>query len=106
MQNDMGQWWRDQLGETELGRQGLFGSLFGQQRTPQRNYLQGLFPGFQTQYYGNAAQQLQKDVKPTSFSDWLQQNFNAESELLRAPNYASGQGTSRLFGAPRYLFHF
>jgi hypothetical protein len=97
------------LEEDPLGRRA---ALFGQPGVSgggyqRQNFFANLFPQVENRFLGALGQQIQSGQAPTlSFTDFLQNNFNPRAELLKAPAYQSGQGTSGLVSPARFLTAF
>ena len=95
--------------ETDQGRRAaFFGATPGfNQGGSRQQFFTSLFPQFENRYLGALGQQVQGGGAPTlSFTDFLQNNFNPRAELLKAPAYQSGQGTSGLVSPARFLTAF
>ena len=97
------------LEEDELGRRAnFFGQPGvgggGQQR---QQFFGNLFPNVQNRFLGALGRQIQGGGSPTlSFTDFLQNNFDPRRELLKAPSFQTGQGTSGLVSPGRFLTSF
>ena len=95
--------------ETDQGRRAaFFGGFPGfQQGGSRQNFFTNLFPQFENRYLAALGQQIQSGGAPTlQFQDFFQNNFNPRAELLKAPTYQSGQGTSGLVSPARFLTAF
>ena len=72
-----------------------------------QHFFANLFPQVENRFLGALGQQIQSGQAPTlSFTDFLQNNFNPRAELLKAPAYQTGQGTSGLVSPARFLTAF
>ena len=72
---------------------------FGSQ---QQDYVGSLFQPTFSRYLGALGRQIGQGQAPTlSFTDYLNENFNPQRELLRAPAGATGRQMTR---APRPYF--
>ena len=96
------------LEEDPLGRRA---ALFAQPGVsggglPRQQFFGNLFPQIENRFLGALGQQIQGGQAPTlSFTDFLK-NFNPRAELLKAPSFQTGQGTSGLVSPARFLTAF
>jgi len=108
MQNELFNPFKDFL-ETDQGRKAaFFGATPGfNQGGSRQQFFSNLFPQFENRFLGALGQQIQGGGAPTlQFQDFLQNNFDPRAELLKAPAYQSGQGTSGLVSPGRFLTSF
>jgi|TARA_R110002126_G_scaffold21398_9_gene77362 hypothetical protein len=109
MQNNFANPYQDFLEGTNLGRRAAFFSgipNFGQPAS-QQQFFTNLFPQFENRYLAALGRQIQSGEAPTlQFQNFVSDNFNPRAELLKAPTYQSGQGTSGLVSPARFLTAF
>jgi len=68
----------------------------------QQDFLSGLFQPTFNRYMGSLGRQISGGQAPTlSFTQFLNENFNPQRELLRAPSSFTGAPQPR---APRFFF--
>lgn len=97
----------DILSGTEEGRRIAFQTRLGQSplTTPfNRPGLSNLFPNFQNQFFGNLGTRIEQEREPISFTDFLNNDFNFNRQIRRAPSSQTGGGISRLTSPARFLF--
>ena len=99
----------DFLEDTELGRRAaFFGSIpnFGAPSS-RSQFFGNLYPQIENRFLGALGRQVQGGQAPDlRFQDFISNNFNPRAELLKAPAYQSGQGTSGLVSPARFLTSF
>ena len=95
--------WAGWLDEEELGRRANYQSRIPQSfGYNQQEALGSLFQPTFSRYLGALGRQIGQGQAPTlSFTNYLNENFNPQRELLRFPSSVSGGAQTR---APRPFF--
>lgn len=97
----------DQLSDTEEGRRIAFQTRLGKSRLANPNnrpFLSNLFQPFQNEFFGDAGRRIQNQQAPQSFTEFLNNDFNLDRRIRRAPSSQTGRGTSGLTSQARFLF--
>jgi hypothetical protein len=97
----------DLLSDTEEGRRIAFQTELG--KSPLANFtnnaqLSNLFQPFQNQFFANQGQRIQNEQSPQSFTDFLNNDFDLDRQIRRAPSQQTGRSPSRFSGPARFLF--
>ena len=92
--------------ETDQGRRAAFFGGIPDFTGARQQFFTNLFPQVENRFLGALGQQIQGGGAPTlRFQDFLK-NFNPRAELLKAPSFQTGQGTSGLVSPARFLTAF
>ena len=109
---DFGQNIFDFISDDPEGRRAIFEGLITNQLQPQglvgfgnRPFASGLFDRAQNAFFGNLAGQIARQEDPTSFADFVSNDFNLGREFRRTPAFQSGRGTRGLTSSGRFLFN-
>ena len=98
----------DLLSDTEEGRRISFQTKLGQSGLVNQNNrpnFSNLFGNFQNQFFGDQGTRVQQGQEPQSFLDFLNNDFNLDRQLRRAPNQQTGLGNRGLTSQARFLFN-
>lgn len=95
----MGQWPGNDLSDLfesdEQGRRAIFGARFGNLNPYQQRQSQSLYEPTFNRYLAEMGKYILQGQAPTqSFTNYINQNFNPQRELLRLPQ----SDTTRLLG--------
>jgi len=93
---------------TPEGRRILFQNRLGQSSltTPfNRPFLSNMLPNVENQFFGNLGSRIQEGQDPITFQEFLNNGFNLDRQIRRAPVSQTGRGQSRLTSPARFLFN-
>jgi hypothetical protein len=81
------------------GQQGLVNQF-------NRPFISNLFPSIENEFLGATGRAVSQGQTAPTFTDFLNNDFNLERRIRRAPSQQVGRGTSRLRSPARFLFSF
>jgi hypothetical protein len=99
----------------EEGREGrnlIFQTLLErlqQQQRPQvtqfnRPFISNLFPSIENEFIGATGRAISQGQQAPTFTDFLNNDFNLQRRIRRAPSQQVGSSISRLTSPARFLF--
>ena len=93
--------------ETDQGRRAAFFGGIPNFTGSRQQFFSNLFPQFENRFLGALGRQIQGGGAPTlTFENFRRENFDPRRELLKAPSFQTGTGTSGLVSPARFLTSF